>query len=146
MSYKTTEDFDTYTTSVNSQLSKNRPDGILFELYKSGMSVIDAVTILEEEFLTKCEILSLNEKCNFTLNSLVEMHDLDSLSGCISFTEDFFKRHKAITSKKISTLEEGVKFKIESLSKKSNELKDTKGNLSKIESISELKKYINEDY
>jgi hypothetical protein len=41
------ESFDVYVISVNSQLDKDRPDGVIYDLYKSGTSVLDAVTILE---------------------------------------------------------------------------------------------------
>lgn len=43
------EDFDVYVNSVNSQLDKPRPDGVIYDIYKSGTSVLDAVNILEGE-------------------------------------------------------------------------------------------------
>lgn len=43
------EDFDVYVNAVNSQLDKPKTDGVIYEIYKAGISVLDAVIILEDK-------------------------------------------------------------------------------------------------
>ena len=135
-------DFDLYATSVNHQLPKDKSDGVIYDLYKLGISVIDAVSILEDEFLTKCEIERLNKALNYTLNSLISKHNIDTLQGCLDFTEDFF-REQGKTSLKLNTLKDGVMFKIEELYKNHSKLNNASA-VNKIESISQLKEYLHE--
>lgn len=55
MSIKDGMDFDEYLKNVNYQLPKARPDGVVYELYKAGICILDAVNILEEQTKQKKE-------------------------------------------------------------------------------------------
>jgi len=135
-------DFDSYYNGINSQLPKAVKEGAVFDLYKLGLSVLDAVSILEGEFLTKCEILELNKKCNYTLNLLIAQHNLDTLEGCLGFTEAFFRSERDRTSIKMSTLEQGIKFNIKSLDEKLQEVISSSDGLNRVENVMELKDFI----
>ena len=135
-------DFDSYYNGINSQLPKPKTEGAVFDLYKLGLSVLDAVSILEGEFLTKCEILELNKKCNYTLNLLMSQYNLDTLEGCLGFTEAFFRSEKDRTSVKLNTLEEGVKFNIKSLDEKLQDMVSNSEGLNRVENVLELKDFI----
>ena len=135
-------DFDSYYNGINSQLPKNRSEGAVFDLYNLGLSVLDAVSILEGEFLTKCEILELNKKCNYTLNLLIAQHNLETLEGCLGFTESFFRSERDRTSIKMNTLEQGIKFNIKSLDEKLQEVISSAEGLNRVENVMELKDFI----
>ena len=135
-------DFDSYYNGINSQLPKKKTEGAVFDLYKLGLSVLDAVSILEGEFLSKCEIIELNKRCNYTLNLLVAQYNIDTLEGCLGFTESFFRSERDRTSVKMNTLEEGIKFNIKSLDEKLQEVISSAEGLNRVENVMELKEFI----
>ena len=125
-------EFDGYISSVNSVSEKRHKEGVVYDLYKMGVHVLDAVDILEGEFLTKEEIKALNKKCSYVLNTLISKHDIDSLEGCLSFTNEFMEKGIKEAVKKLSIISCNIDETVNDLVEKTAEYNETSDYISKV--------------
>ena len=99
---------ESYEESVSQLSNRVAYSHIIDEMYNRGLSVYDAVDVVNKDVITVSEINQLNLKCGFVLNTMISKYNLDNPIDRCLFSNEFIEKEIDLSVLKLEIISKGL--------------------------------------